>query len=64
MATIFLSQEITKLKKECKDNKVEMLQLFELITYLAAKNEITLTDAQKYTSILFNILEEWLKPLI
>lgn len=58
MTTYFLSKEISKLKKERKDNKVEMLQLFELITYLAATKEITLNDAQKYNSILFNILEE------
>jgi hypothetical protein len=55
MATFFLEQNIKKLSK---DNKVEMLQLFELVTYLAATKEISLNDAQKYTSKLFNILEE------
>ena len=55
MANVFLSQEISKLQK---GNKVEMLQLFELVTYLAATKEISLKDAQKYTGILFDILEE------
>lgn len=59
MQNIFLNQNISKLKKACKDNKVEMLQLFELITYLAATKEITINDALKYTGVLFNVLEEW-----
>ena len=45
MTTIFLNENITKLKKACKDNKVEMLQLFELVTYLAANEEISVNDA-------------------
>lgn len=48
MQNIFLSQNIKKL------DKMEMLQLFELVTYLAARKEISLQDATKYTSILFN----------
>jgi len=55
MKTIFLSQNIEKL---CKDNKVEMLQLFELVTYLAAKKEISLQDAERYSNKLFNLLEK------
>lgn len=55
MQNIFLSQ---KIKKLCKDSKMEMLQLFELITYLAATKEISLQDAQELTTILFNKLEE------
>lgn len=50
METIFLSQNIEKLSKE------EMLQLFELVTYLTAKKEISLQDAERYTNKLFNIL--------
>ena len=61
MKSIFLSKEIAKLKK---DNKEEMLRLFELITYLTASKEITLQDAQRYTRIIFDILEEQRKPLI
>ena len=45
MKTVFLSENISKLKKECKNNKVEMLQLFELVTYLAANKEISVQDA-------------------
>ena len=55
MQNIFLSQNIKKL---CKDNKVEMLQTFELITYLAATKQISLQDAQEHTSTLFNMLED------
>ena len=55
MKSIFLFKNFSKLKKA---NKEEMLQLFELVTYLAATKQISLQDAQKYTSILFNILEE------
>lgn len=55
MKNIFLDKKISKLSK---DNKVEMLQLFELITYLAANKEISLDEAYKYTSIIFNILKE------
>lgn len=55
MQNIFLSQNIEKL---CKDNKVEMLQLFELVTYLIAKKEISLQDAQKHIGMLFNYIEE------
>ena len=52
MKTIFLSQNIEKLCKE------EMLQLFELVTYLAAKKEISLQDAERYTTKIFNLLEK------
>lgn len=57
MKSIFLNENIAKLKKACKDNQVEMLQLFELITYLAANKEISLQDAKRHTSTLFNMLE-------
>lgn len=52
MQNIFLSQNIEKLSKE------EMLQLFELITYLAAKKEISLQDAERYINIIFRQLEK------
>ena len=55
MKTIFLSEKFSKLQKA---NKEEMLQLFELVTYLAATKQISLQDAEKYSSILFNILKE------
>jgi len=54
---IFLSKEIEKLQKNCDRNKKDMLRLFELITYLAATQEISLQDAKRHTSILFNMLE-------
>lgn len=55
---IFLSKEIAKLQKKCEVNKKEMLRLFELITYLAATQEISLQDAKRHTDILFSILDE------
>lgn len=59
MATnIFLSKEISKLQKKYEVNKKELLRLFELITYLAATKEISLQDAKRHTTILFNILDE------
>ena len=51
MENIFLSQNIAKF------NKVEMLQLYELVTYLAATKEITLDEAQQYIRFIFNKLE-------
>lgn len=61
MATIFLSKEISKLQKACKKDKAEMLRFFELITYLAASEEITLEEAVSYINILIKIKEE-VKP--
>ena len=55
MKSIFLSENFSKLKKA---NKEEMLRFFELVTYLAATKEISLQDAEHYTTIIFNILEE------
>lgn len=58
---IFLSKEISKLKNKSEITKGELLRLFELVTYLTINKEITLTDAEHYTTILFKLLEE-LKP--
>lgn len=55
MKSIFLTQNIKKLSK---DNKAEMLRLFELVTYLAATKQISLQDAQEHARTLFNKLEE------
>lgn len=58
MQNIFLNQNIEKL---CKESKVEMLQLFELVTYLAAKKEISLQDAQEHISALLNNTNDTIK---
>ena len=52
MQNIFLNEKIAKLKKECKDNKVEKLQLFELITYLALQKEISIDEAADLIKML------------
>lgn len=54
MQNIFLEKEISKLSK---NNKEEMLRLFELITYLASIKEISLEDAVHYSTIIFKQLE-------
>lgn len=54
----FLDQEIRKLQKRCDVKKGDLLQMFELVTYLAATKEISLDDAERYTYILFKMLEE------
>lgn len=58
MQNIFLNQNIEKL---CKESKVEMLQLFELVTYLAANKEISLQDAQEHISALLNNTNDTIK---
>lgn len=55
MQKIFLNQNIEKL---CKNNKAEMLRLFELVTYLVATKEISLQDAQGHINTILNVLEE------
>ncbi len=55
---LFLEKNIKILKNKCDVTKGDLLLIFELVTYLAVKEEITLTDAERYTYILFKMLEE------
>ena len=58
MQQIFLEREIRKLQKKCDVKKGDLWLLFELVTYLTINNEITLYDAERYTTILYKLLEE------
>ena len=57
MQQIFLEREIRKLQKKCEVKKGDLWLLFELVTYLTINNEITLYDAERYTTILYKMLE-------
>ena len=57
MQQIFLDQEIRKLQKKCEVKKCDLWLLFELVTYLTINNEITLYDAERYTTVLYKLLE-------
>lgn len=58
MQQIFLDQEIRKLQKKCVVSKGELWLMFELVTYLTINKEITLHDAERYTTVLYKMLEE------
>lgn len=58
MQQIFLEKEIRKLQKKCVVNKGDLWLMFELVTYLTINNEITLYDAERYTTILYKMLAE------
>ena len=58
MQQIFLDREIRKLQKKCDVKKGDLWLLFELVTYLTINNEITLYDAERYTTVLYKLLEE------
>lgn len=55
---LFLEKNIKILKNKCDVSKDELRRLFELVTYLAVNKEISLDDAERYTYILFKMLEE------
>lgn len=57
MQQIFLDREIRKLQKKCEVKKGDLWLLFELVTYLTINNEITLYDAERYTTVLYKMLE-------
>lgn len=55
---LFLEKNIKILKNKRDKTKGDLLQMFELVTYLAANKEISLDDAANYAYILFKMLEE------
>jgi hypothetical protein len=57
MGIIFLDKEIRKLQKKCVVNKGDLLQIIDTISYLTVKKEIALEDAERYTYILFKMME-------
>lgn len=55
---LFLEKNIKILKNKCDKTKGDILRFIDLISYLAVKKEISLDDAERYTYILFKMLEE------
>jgi hypothetical protein len=55
---LFLEKNIKILKNKFDKTKGDLLQMFELVTYLAVNKEISLDDAERYTYTLFKMLEE------
>jgi len=55
---LFLEKNIKILKNKCDKSEGDLLQMFELVTYLTANKEISLDDASNYAYILFKMLEE------
>lgn len=53
----FLDREIRKLRKKCEVKKGDLWLLFELVTYLTVNGELTLYEAERYTTILYKLLE-------
>lgn len=54
----FLERNIEILKNNHERTKGDLLRMYELVTYLAANNEISLDDAANYAYLLFEMLEE------
>lgn len=55
---LFLEKNIKILKNKCDKTKGDILLFIDLVSYLAVNKEISLDDAEKYTYILFKMLEE------
>lgn len=55
---LFLEKNIKILKNKSDKTKGDLLRMFELVTYLTVNKEISLDDAERYTYILFTMLEE------
>lgn len=55
---LFLEKNIKILKNKCEKTKGDILRFIDLVSYLAVKKEISLEDAERYTYILFKMLEE------
>ena len=57
MHRIFLDKEIRILKNKCDLKKSDLWLLFELVTYLTINGELSLYDAECYTTTLYKLLE-------
>lgn len=57
MHRIFLDKELRILKNKSDVKKGDLWLLFELVTYLTINGEISLYDAERYTTILYKMLE-------
>lgn len=55
---LFLEKNIKILKNKSDKTREDLLRMFELVTYLTVNKEISLYDAERYTYILFKMLEE------
>ena len=55
---LFLEKNIKILKNKCDKTKGDLLRMFELVTYLAVNKELSLDEVERYTYILFKMLEE------
>lgn len=55
---IFLEKEIKILKNNRDKTKGDLCRMFELVTYLTINEDITLKEGERYTYILFKMLEE------
>ena len=58
---LFLEKNIKILKNKCDKTKGDLLQMFELVTYLAVNKEISLDEAERYAYTLFKMMED-VKP--
>lgn len=57
MHRIFLDKEVRILKNKSEVKKDELWLLFELVTYLTINGELSLYDAERYTTTLYKLLE-------
>ena len=55
---LFLEKNIKILKNKRDKTKGDILRFVDLISYLAVKKEVSLDDAERYTYILFKMMEE------
>lgn len=58
MTNIFLNKELRRLQKDCGVNKGDLLRFIDIVSYLAAKKEIPLADAEAYAGAIFKLMEE------
>lgn len=58
MHRIFLDKEIKILKNKSELKKADLWLMFELVTHLTINGELSLYDAERYTAMLYKILEE------
>lgn len=57
MHRIFLDKEIKILKNKSDVKKSDLWLMFEFVTFLTINGELSLYDAERYTTILYRLLE-------